>query len=66
MEDRIVSNRKSFAIVLKRKRELLERKRFTNDAAEIKKIDKQLEEIEVLLKQYKEPTTRRRIVRKED
>jgi hypothetical protein len=60
----IGSREKKIQTLEARKRELLQRKNFTQDAAEIARIDDLLKGVEDLLKKYNEPTTIRRRIKK--
>jgi hypothetical protein len=62
----IGSREKKIQTLEARKKELLQRKNFTQDPADIARIEALLKDVEDLLKQYREPTTIRRRIRKTD
>jgi hypothetical protein len=53
-------------VVKARKKFLLMKQKLTKDAVELEMIDRQMQEVEYLLTRYSDPTTRRKIERKDE
>jgi hypothetical protein len=66
MKPIISSKEEKIKILETRKKELLLRKKLLTNTTEIKHVEKLIEDVEDLLRKYKQPTTMRKRIRKTD